>query len=70
MSAQHIARTYTDAEGVDHLMYEAQYATKGPASGKRWYVCHICGWGFREDQVTLKNGVAYCKRHGCYKDLL
>lgn len=68
--AQHITRTYTDADGVDHEMDEAQYATKGPATGKRWYVCVICGWGFPKAKVKLRSGVAYCIPNRCYEDLL
>ena len=39
---------------------EAQYASRGPASGRKWYTCVICGLDFPQDKVVIRGGAAYC----------
>ena len=53
--AQHILRNINGTE-----MYEAQYATRGPAKFKKWYTCVVCAFDYPEDKVVLKGGAAFC----------
>lgn len=40
---------------------EAKYGTKGAASGRKWYVCSICGLERPEDEVIIRSGKVYCE---------
>ena len=40
---------------------EPKYGTKGAASGRKWYVCSICGLERPEDEVVRVKGKVYCE---------
>jgi formylmethanofuran dehydrogenase subunit E len=65
---QFVTVTHTK-DGVDYEMLEARYAPKGPASGRLWYLCTICGGYFPEDEVRLKGGQAFCVPRRCYESM-
>lgn len=65
---QYIIRIITDPDGVDWEMYEAQYATKGPATGEKWFNCTICGDSFPKSKMAFKGGAPFCIPHRCYLD--
>ena len=69
MASQHVVRTYTDADDVDHEMFEAQFTSRYPFSFKRWYTCHICGLDYRIDEVMLQGGIAFCIPLEDYKEM-
>ena len=48
---------------------EAQYTSYGPASGRKWFTCQICGLDYPEDEVSMQGGAAFCHENGCYKDM-
>lgn len=70
MTENHTLLTQYDVDGVAYTVYEAASATSGPASGKRWYRCHLCAMDFREDQVMLIGGAAYCIPNRCYEEMV
>ena len=59
--------TQQDKDGNDYTVVEAESGTRGPASGKRWYTCHMCGFDYRRDEVVLQGGAAFCIPGGDYK---
>lgn len=72
MASQWITRTvnYTsNGVSTSTTMDEAQYGTRGPALGRKWYTCVVCGLDYPEDKVMLRGGVAYCTPQKCYRDL-
>ena len=72
MASQYITRTVNYMSGgvsTSTTMEEAQFGTQGPATGKRWYTCVVCGLDYPEDKVMLKGGAAYCFPLKCYRDL-
>lgn len=68
MSANKTLITQYDKDGNAYTVYEVRSATKGPASGKRWYDCGLCGWCFREDQGAFLNGQFFCFSNNCYEE--
>ena len=61
--AQYITRTIQfTSSGVAYstTMKEAQFGTRGPARGRRWYTCIMCGQDYPVEKVILKGGKAYC----------
>ena len=52
---------YDDDHPELGTMLEAQYGTKGAASGRKWYVCSICGLERPEDEVVKVRGKIYCE---------
>lgn len=50
-------------------MYSSAFGTYGPARGKKWYECHVCGFSYPEDRVVLRGGVAFCRENMCYLDM-
>lgn len=52
---------YDDDHPELGTMLEAQYGTKGSASGRKWYVCSICGLERPEDEVVKVRGKIYCE---------
>jgi len=72
VATQWITRTVNYTSGglsASTTMEEAQMGTRGPARGRRWYTCNVCGLDYPEDKVILKGGVAYCTPQQCYLDL-
>ena len=68
MSSNRTLITQYDQDGNPYTVYEVRSATSGPASGKRWYNCGLCGWGFREDQGSFYNGRFYCYENLCHEE--
>jgi hypothetical protein len=64
----HTLLTQQDKDGNDYTVYEAAAGTYGAASGKRWYICHICGLSYREDKVKFIGGAPYCVPLKCYEE--
>ena len=58
-------------DGAGGKMIQANYATKGGYSFKRWYNCQICGLSYPEDEVILddESGAAYCLRFDHYLEI-
>ena len=57
-------------DGAGGTMLQANYATKGKFSWRRWYNCQICGFSYPEDEVILDdNGAAYCLRFNHYEEI-
>ena len=52
---------YDDSNPALGTMLEAQYGTKGAASGRKWYVCSICGLERPEDEIVRVKGKVYCE---------
>ena len=52
---------YDDDQPELGTMLQANYGTKGAASGKKWYVCSICGLERPEDKVVIRSGKVYCE---------
>ena len=46
---------------VDKELTEIQYGTRGGVSGRKWYVCSICGLEFPEDEVVKRSGKIFCE---------
>lgn len=72
MASQYITRTVNYMSGgvsTSTTMEEAQFGTRGPATGHKWYTCVVCGLDYPEDKVMLKGGAAYCFPLKCYRDL-
>jgi len=68
----HIRRSISwVSNGTTYLtyMFEAQRATRGPYSFRKWYTCRICGFDFPEDQVVLRGGAAYCIPYNHYYEI-
>lgn len=52
---------YDDDNPSLGTMTQANYGTKGPASGRKWYVCSVCGLERPEDEVIIRSGKVYCE---------
>jgi len=59
--------TYTSL-GVNYstTMYSSAFGTYGPARGKKWHECFVCGFSFPEDRLTFYHGRPYCRENMCY----
>lgn len=57
------------SDGAGGTMVQANFATKGPHSFRRWYNCQICGLSYPEDEVVLYGGVAYCIKFKHYEEI-
>lgn len=68
MSANRTLITQYDENGDPYTVYEVRSATSGPASGKRWYNCGLCGFEFREDRGGWLNGNFYCFENYCFEE--
>jgi len=72
MPSQYVTSTVTWTSGGTSYttnMFVAQYGTRGPAKGRRWYTCQMCGLDYPAEKVILRGGVAYCLPLKCYRDL-
>jgi hypothetical protein len=52
---------YDDSDTSLGTMLEASHGTRGGISGRKWYVCSICGLEFPEDEVVKRSGKIYCE---------
>ena len=73
MASQYVTSTivYTSVTGASNstTMLSANFGTKGPWTGQRWYVCHVCGHDWRADEGVVVGGEFYCFYNKCYLDL-
>ena len=57
-------------DGAGGTMLQANYATKGKFSWRKWHNCQICGFSYPEDEVVFDDsGTAYCLRFNHYEEI-
>lgn len=76
MAEQYVNRTVTYEEygrvnpsSGSTTMIEAQFATKGKQSFKKWDICMVCGFAYPKDQLVYIKGAPYCIPQRDYEDV-